>query len=488
MLARARLLAPAWLFLVPVAFAAGQVAPAGSPSGTPAGAPSKESPKEDPEESLDRLVGSIPEGYAFVHMAERVAAPAEIEYLPFTFSPDGSRVAFLAAKKDRIYGFLNGDDIGYGHMGRKPIFSENGEHVIMALGKTNKNRSEKWVVYVDGDDVAKEDWISSPTVSDDGNTIAYWIKPSYRLDPAGEPILNHAAMVLGTRKSKRFRQKVSDTYSWANTGTTPRLNEDGSRAIGAAYDQVGNGIVLSVGGSKDEFLSAKEGYLRQTAYSKDLKHFATVRTIRQKSVKGYRKPETVAIPRYQIDVDGEDLTLNADAAGLPRFADATEHYAFVYLRDDQFGLGIDGQLLEPSEHMILEARPSNSGGRIVWIEHRDGELSKNLWLNRNVNSSLYQGKSHVCSGYVVENDDGLALEEVAVSKPYDRIYGFHYSPNQDKVAFVALVEQYYFVVCGEQQLGPFEAVDRIHWVDDGTLAVGTREGNEFWWRTLKLAE
>ncbi|MFT6109380.1 MAG: hypothetical protein ACJA2W_002302, partial [Planctomycetota bacterium] len=69
-----------------------------------------------------------------------------------------------------------------------------------------------------------------------------------------------------------------------------------------------------------------------------------------------------------------------------------------------------------------------------------------------------------------------------------RIYGFHYSPNQDKVAFVALVEQYYFVVCGEQQLGPFEAVDRIHWVDDGTLAVGTREGNEFWWRTLKLAE
>ncbi|MFT7169232.1 MAG: hypothetical protein ACI80K_002370, partial [Paracoccaceae bacterium] len=76
MLARARLLAPAWLFLVPVAFAAGQEAPAGSPSGSPSGtpadAPSKESPKEDPEESLDRLVGSIPEGYAFVHMAERV--------------------------------------------------------------------------------------------------------------------------------------------------------------------------------------------------------------------------------------------------------------------------------------------------------------------------------------------------------------------------------------------------------------------------------
>ena len=268
--ARPRLLATLCLALVPIAHATGQ-------DGTPEG---------ETTETADRLVDSIPKGYAHVHMAERVAADAELEYLPFTFSPDGSRVAFLAAKKDRIYGFLDGDDIGYGHMGRKPVFSDNGQHVIMALGKSNKNRSEKWVVYVNGDDVAKEDWVGSPTVSDDGNTIAYWIKPEYRLDPAGEPILNRAALVLGTRKSKRFRQTVSDTYSWANTSTTPRLNGDGTRAIGSAYDQVGDGVVLSIGGAKDEVLSAKKGYLRQTAYSKDLKHFATVRTIRQNDVRG----------------------------------------------------------------------------------------------------------------------------------------------------------------------------------------------------------
>ena len=51
-----------------------------------------------------------------------------------------------------------------------------------------------------------------------------------------------------------------------------------------------------------------------------------------------------------------------------------------------------------------------------------------------------------------------------------------------------MVDQSYYVVCGHQQIGPFRAVDRIHWLDDQSLAVGTREGNEFWWRTLKLAE
>ena len=50
------------------------------------------------------------------------------------------------------------------------------------------------------------------------------------------------------------------------------------------------------------------------------------------------------------------------------------------------------------------------------------------------------------------------------------------------------MDQSYFVVCGGKKIGPFEAVDRIHWIDNRTVAVGTREENEFWWRTMTLDE
>ncbi|QDV07925.1 hypothetical protein Poly30_34600 [Planctomycetes bacterium Poly30] len=437
-------------------------------------------------ESADRLVAKIPKNFAHVHMAEQVDGPAQLEYLPFTFSPDGSRVAFLAAKKDRVYGFLDGEDIGWGDMGRKPVFSENGEHIIMALGKSAKNRSESWVVYVDGDDATKEDWVGPLTIANDGEAIAYWSKPGFRLDTSGDPILNRATMILGKRKSKRFRRHESETYAWANTEIAPLLNEDGSRAIGTAYDDLRRGLVLSIGDSKDEVLHSVDGWYTQTAYSNDLKRVATVRRVIEENVKGYVPPKTITFPRYVIQVDGQDIQVNADASALPEFSRNGEHYSFVYLRDKQFGLGIDGQLLPPSENLILDAKPDSAGGRIAWIEHRDGDLLENLWLNRNMQRLVYQGKSHLCEAYVGEKDGALVLEETSYSDPYDKIYGIHFSPDEQRVAFLALEEQSYFVVCRGQKIGPFEEIDQIRWVDNDTVAVGTREGDEFWWRSMKL--
>ncbi len=460
------------------------------PAGPFASAPTlpQEGAKES-EASGDRLVASIPEGFAAAHMAERIDQPAELEYLPFTFSPDGTQVAFYAAKKDRVYAFFNGEDIGYGHKGRKPIYSENGEHVLMATAKVNKNRSEKWSVYVDGKSVAKEDWVGPAVIADDGNSFAYWTKPDYRLDPSGKPILTRACMVLGHRKGKKFRKKTSKIYPWALTYSTPGLSEDGTRAIGAAHDDTSRGVLVSVGGAKDEVLHTDKGYIREAIYSKDRKRHAFVRRVVKERIKGYKKPKSVTYPRLRLEVDGEVVSVNADATALPKFSENSEHYAFVYVRDKKFGIGMDGYLVEPSENMIFAARPDSTGTRIAWIEHRDGELLENLWLNASSVNSVYQGKAHMCYAYAVREDGGLTLEEMEFSDPWDKIYSFEFSPNEDRVAFIAQEgEEDLYVACGSQKIGPFREIDRIRWIDDDTVAAGVREGHDFWWRTLKIEE
>lgn len=455
-----------------------------------------EAPKPAPQsvaqpavESADRLVATMPKGFAPVHMAEQIDKPAVLEYLPFTFSPDGSRVAYFGAKKDRIYGFLDDEDLGYGHKAGRPVFSENGEHVLMAYAKVNKNRSEKWTVFVDGKSVAKEDWVGPATLAEDGNSFAYWTKPDYRLDPSGQPILTRACLVLGHRKSKKFRRSVSEIYPWALTYSRPGLSEDGKRAIGAAQDDTGAGVLVAVGGSKDEVLHTDKGYIRATAYSKDRKRSSFVRTVQKENVKGYEKPETVTYPRVQLHVDGEALRVDADATALPSFSENSEHYAFVYVRDEQFGIGLDGWLVEPSENMIFAARPDSTGTRIAWIEHRDGELLQNLWLSSNSTSSVYKGKAHMCYAFAVKDDGKLILEDMEFSDPWDKIYSFELSPNEDHVAFVALEgERDLYLVCGSRKIGPFQEVDKIRWLDDETVAIGVREDREFWWRTLRVAQ
>jgi hypothetical protein len=459
----------------------------GSASTSASAATCFQSDTPESEASSDHLVATIPEGFAAAHMAEQIDKPAELEYLPFTFSPDGTRVAFYAAKKDRIYAFLDGDDIGYGHKGLKPVYSENGEHVLMATAKVNKNRSEKWSVYVDGKSVAKEDWVGPAVMADDGNSFAYWTKPDYRLDPSGKPILNRACLVFGHRSGKRFRRKTSEIYPWALTYRAPGISEDGTRAIGAAHDDTARGVLISVGGSEDEVLHRDRGYIRQTAYSKDRKHHAFVRNVIKKQIKGYERPETVTYPRLRIEVNGDVVKVNADTAALPEFSSSGGHYAFVYVRDKQFGIGMNGYLVEPSENMIFAARPDSTGTRMAWIEHRDGELLEDQWLSPYSSYSVYQGKAHMCSAYAVKEDGGLTLEEVEFSDPWDRIHSFEYSPNEDYVAFIAQegLEDLY-VVCGSQKIGPFREIDRIRWVDEHTVAAGVREHHAFWWRTLTV--
>ncbi len=54
----------------------------------------------------------VPKGFAAVTMEDQYIGPPRKVDLPFAFSPDGKRLALIAAKKDRVYGFLDGKPVG----------------------------------------------------------------------------------------------------------------------------------------------------------------------------------------------------------------------------------------------------------------------------------------------------------------------------------------------------------------------------------------
>ena len=58
-----------------------------------------------------------------------------------------------------------------------------------------------------------------------------------------------------------------------------------------------------------------------------------------------------------------------------------------------------------------------------------------------------------------------------------------FSPSRERAAYVADGH----VRCGDRSAGPFDGIGRLRWIDDDTVAFGTREGREFWWRHLSMA-
>ena len=71
---------------------------------------------------------------------------------------------------------------------------------------------------------------------------------------------------------------------------------------------------------------------------------------------------------------------------------------------------------------------------------------------------------------------------------FDRITQLVFSPEEDHLSYTARDGERWFLVCGDERIGPFDGVDKLHWLDETTLAIGTREGREFWWRTMSLTD
>ncbi|MEM1448537.1 MAG: hypothetical protein AAF957_00770 [Planctomycetota bacterium] len=419
----------------------------------------------------------------------RIATVPDKHDLPtaFAFSPDGERVAFLARKKRRLYAYVDGEDVGYGDDGYTPVFSENGEHVFISLVKRNKNRTEKWTVYCDGEVVAREDWIGPLTSSFDGDTIAFWTQPGYRTDKEGESILERACLVIAHRKKRAFRQTKSKVYEWGATFEAPLLVENDTRVVGNTYWD-GTGTIVSVGGKKDEVLHSRTGYFLHATWTKDGSHVAAViRNYGDRDSFTERPPYSP----YEVFVDGRVTNVQADAWALPTWSPNGEHLAFGFHRDERFGVGVGEAMVPLGEDPILRVMVDSSGTRLVWVVREGGEAPPSTWLRRYARSEVLGGRERVGMIEIVPELGGIPEgEEIepTLGNKFEEIGQLVFTPDEERLVYTARDGAMWFVVSGEDRIGPFDAVGKLRFLDDRTVAIGTREGRDFWTRHLRLTD
>ncbi|MEM9382505.1 MAG: hypothetical protein AAGB93_21305 [Planctomycetota bacterium] len=405
----------------------------------------------------------------------------------FAFSPKGDRVAFLARKKRRLYAYVDGEDIGYGDSGYTPVFSGDGEHLFVSLVKRNKNRTEKWTVYCDGDVVAREDWVGPLTSSFDGDTIAFWTQPGYRTDKEGEAILERASLVIAHRKKRSFRQTASKVYEWGATYEAPLLIEDDTRVVGNTYWD-GTGTIVSVGDKEDEVLHSRTGYFLHATWSPDGSRVAAViRNYGDRDSFTGRPPFTP----YEVVIDGRATNVQADAWALPAWSPNGEHVAFAYHRAERFGVGVGEALVPLGEDPILRVMVDSSGTRLVWVVREGGEAPPSAWLQRYGRSNVIGGRERVGTIEIVPEAGGVPEgEEVepTLENKFEEIGQLVFTPDEERVVYTARDGERWFVVSGDDRIGPFDAVGKLRFTDDRTVAVGTREGRDFWLRHVALSD
>lgn len=172
-----------------------------------------------------------------------------------------------------------------------------------------------------------------------------------------------------------------------------------------------------------------------------------------------------------------EVDVEVDAMGLPSYSANGEHLAFVYHAKGTFGVGVGERLRAAGADPITRVEVSDGGGHVAWVFRTGATLAPVYWLAPNGGLLAEGGAQHVAVA-PLKGDD-----EPAIGPPVEFVGEIAFSPSGERAAYVADGH----VRCGDRSAGPFDGIGRLRWIDDDTVAFGTREGREFWWRHLSLA-
>ena len=184
----------------------------------------------------EHLIAKIPEASA-VH--DPTGSAADVLEHRCAWSPDGTRVAWVATV-DGVVHAAEGDTIGTAFAELEaPIFADDGSHYAFRglLG----DGGASWVVELDGEEVAKNDFIGPLAFAPDGGGLGFW-------EVEGE---DGRLVRLDTTNHSRWKSGRPVSLVDRAAGL-PRFSRDGKRMIAEAKGAEEHVLVLATRSSAKE--------------------------------------------------------------------------------------------------------------------------------------------------------------------------------------------------------------------------------------------
>jgi hypothetical protein len=426
--------------------------------------------------SGERLLAHVPEGLEVTtQLVRRNNLSCWSSRNSIAWSADGRTVAYAAQRGEEYFPVV-GDAVGEA-LGWVDAPLVRGGHVFFHVAGSKSKTEERHWLWVDGRKLGPEDWMGDLVVRADGKQIAYWTRPGARFGGATTPMSAKYIFVVATDKGSQWSLARGD--EWNEQGTAC-FSADGKRLFAAAEDRKGWSVLED--GKKSKQCEPCPG-IESFACSADGSTLALVRI-------GPRRTEGRADgSAFLSEADAPELLLRGKRVGRERAVVSTatvdaigSHVACVVTREGKRTVAIDEERAPPGVHdFVLELAFDPAGRSLAFVAVDGGAESKEY-------PGMVDGGSWLVG--VRALDGGTALDGGAVPVEPPRFLEARdlvWDAKGERLAYAAREESGWRIVCGETRSATHADVGPPVFSADGrTVAFGSWDGRELWWRELAL--
>ena len=398
----------------------------------------------------ENLIATIPDASA---VYDPTGSSAGVREHHCAWSPDGTRVAWIATVEGVAHAALD-DEIGgaFAEL-QPPSFSEDGSHYAFR-GQTDEV-GEPWVLELDGEEVARAPFIGPLAFAPNGAALGFW-----ELD--GD---EGALACLDPVSRKRWKRGRTISVVDREAGL-PHFSRDGKRMVATAKGAEEHVLLLATKNSTKVVADAKD-WITAARISPDGREL------------GYVLFDSTGERQRSYAVRGKKrLGTSMDTAGFGRFSPDGKHYAYTVRQNGLAGLAIDkDSTAKTVYYAVIDVAWDSAGERVAFVANYDGpsmvaangeqfEESGGMWfvVNRAVGAD--------------SGEEGPGFFEVA--NPV-------FSPSGDHLAYRARRGLRWLIVVDGQQSEVYDEVGPPSFSADGTrVAFGARKGRELWWKVMEV--
>jgi hypothetical protein len=423
---------------------------------------------QSPARSADTLLAEVPEDLEvandFVFNASNRGAFVARSTL--VWSADGRTVAYVGIRGDDWFPVV-GAKVGEAYAGVSPPILAGG-HAFFHVGRAlNEDTEEHWL-WIDGKTVGPEDWMGELAVSRSGKQVAFWTWPGAHVgNGRPSPANSHRLAIASEGKNGHWTVKRSD--EWAESGVMPpQFSADGERVVACAVGSKG-WVLLEVSGKRATELTEPHPLIDNFALAETSSAIAYVRTDART---GGSSPVPTASEHAELYFKGKRVGPKLVGITQPTADAPGNHVACVVTVGTMRAVAVDGEVLKTGrfDH-VLELRFDPLGKQLAFVANRGGKRDTG-------NPGLISGgESFVV---VVPVPPQSLLDQ----RPnYREVRDLVWNAAGNRLAYCAQDADGWRVVCGERASEPHDDVGTPMFAADGkSLAFGTRDGRELWWR------